>query len=61
MPHSDTQTQILIAAAEHEAQLAKVPQGLPAAARNAVFRSMLKSGLLEEVAAPAEYRGLAWW
>jgi hypothetical protein len=57
---SDTQLQILAAAAGHEAQLAKAPQGLAAAARNAVFRSMLKSGLLEEVAAPDEYRGLAW-
>jgi hypothetical protein len=57
---SDTQAQILSAAAQHEAQLAKAPQGLPAAARNAVFRSMLKSGLLEQVAAPDEYRGLVW-
>jgi hypothetical protein len=56
---SDTQAKILTAAGEHEAQLVKAPQGLPAAARNAVLRSMLKSGLLEEVAAPDEYRGLA--
>jgi hypothetical protein len=57
---SGTQAQILSTAAQHAAYLAKAPQGLPAAARNAVFRSMLKSGLLEEVSAPAEYHNLAW-
>jgi hypothetical protein len=60
MKLSDTQAQILTAVAEHEARLAKAPQGLPAADRNAVFRSMLKSGLLEEVTAPPEHRVLAW-
>jgi hypothetical protein len=50
-PLSPTQAQILIAAAQHEARLATPPAGLPVAARNAVFRSMLNSGLLEEVAA----------
>jgi hypothetical protein len=57
---SDTQAQILSATAQHEAQLAKAPQGLPAAARNAVFRSMLKGGLLEEMVAPDEHRGVSW-
>jgi hypothetical protein len=57
---SATQAQILTAAAVHEAQLATAPLVLPAAARNAVFHSILKAGLLEEQPAPAEYRGLAW-
>ena len=42
------------------AGLATAPQRLPAAARNAVFRSMLKNGLLAECAAPREYAGFAW-
>jgi hypothetical protein len=57
---SDTQRTILAAAAQHEAQLATAPRSLPAAARNAVFRSMLKHGLLTEVPAPQEYIGLGW-
>ena len=36
------------------------PGGLPAAARNAVFRSMLKHGLLAEIPTPAESVGLGW-
>src|SRR4051794_35947225 len=60
MTVSDTQQQILTAAAEHEHRLAMAPRGLPAAARNAVFRSMLKNGLLAEVPAPPEYAGLGW-
>ena len=40
--------------------MAAAPHGLPAAARNAVFRSMLKNGLLAECAAPSEYAGFAW-
>ena len=42
------------------ARLAAAPKTLPAAARNAVFRSMLKNGLLAECAAPREYAGFAW-
>jgi hypothetical protein len=57
---SDTQAQILTAAAQHDAHLAQAPEGLPAAARNAVFRSMLKNGLLEELPTQTEYRGLTW-
>jgi hypothetical protein len=40
MTLSDTQRQILAAAAQHDARLATAPGGLPAAARNAVFRSI---------------------
>ena len=57
---SDTQSIILSQASQHEALLAVAPKTLPAAARQAVFRSMLKNGLLEELPAPAEYRGLGW-
>jgi hypothetical protein len=57
---SDAQRQILAAAAQHEAQLATAPHRLPTAARNAVFRSMIKSGLLAEIRAPQEYIGLGW-
>ena len=57
---SDTQCIILSQASQHEALLAVAPKTLPAAARQAVFRSMLKNGLLEELPAPAEFRGLGW-
>lgn len=60
MKLSDTQGLVLSKASQHEQGLAAAPKTLPAAARNAVFRSMLKSGLLEECAAPREYAGLAW-
>ncbi|WP_052402916.1 DUF3489 domain-containing protein [Muricoccus aerilatus] len=51
-PLSPTQAQILSSAAQHPAGLAEAPPNLPTAARNAVFQSMLKAGLLEEVANP---------
>jgi hypothetical protein len=60
MTLSDTQRQILAAAAQHDTRLATAPPSLPAAARNAVFRSMLKHGLLAEVPALPEYSGLGW-
>ena len=60
MKLSDTQSLILNEAGRHEQGLAAPPRDLPAAARNAVFRSMLKNGLLEECAAPREHAGLAW-
>jgi hypothetical protein len=60
MTLSDTQGLILGDASQHEQGLAAAPKTLPAAARNAVFRSMLKNGLLAECAAPREYAGLAW-
>src|SRR5215213_6126069 len=60
MKLSDTQGLVLSRASRHEQGLAAAPKTLPAAARNAVFRSMLKNGLLAECAAPREYAGPAW-
>jgi hypothetical protein len=57
---SDTQCIILSQASRHDALLAVVPSNLPAAARQAVIRSMLKHLLLEEVPAPAEHHDLGW-
>jgi hypothetical protein len=59
MTLSGTQSQILRQAAEHEAGLAPLPK-VPAAARNAVFRSMLKCELLSEMPAPPEHAGRGW-
>jgi hypothetical protein len=47
-PLSSTQAQILASAAQHPERLAEAPLNLPTAARNAVFQSMLRAGLLEE-------------
>ncbi len=57
---SDTQRVILSAAAQHEMGLARAPKTLPAAARNAVFRSLIKNNLLTEINAPRERVGLGW-
>ncbi|WP_206931523.1 DUF3489 domain-containing protein [Roseococcus thiosulfatophilus] len=57
---SDTQRVILSAAAQHEMGLARAPKTLPAAARNAVFRSLIKNNLLTEINAPREQIGLGW-
>ena len=57
---SDSQRVILSAAAQHEIGLARAPKTLPAAARNAVFRSLIKANLLTEVNAPREHVGLGW-
>ena len=57
---SDTQRVILSAAAQHEMGLARAPKTLPAAARNAVFRSLLKANLLTEINAPRDFVGLGW-
>jgi hypothetical protein len=57
---SDTQRVILSAAAQHELGLARAPMTLPAAARNAVFRSLIKNNLLTEINAPREHVGLGW-
>jgi hypothetical protein len=57
---SDTQRVILSAAAQHEMGLARAPKNLPAAARNAVFRSLIKNNLLIEMNAPREHVGLGW-
>jgi hypothetical protein len=59
MTLTNTQQLILGQAAGHEAGLASLPK-IPAAARNAVFRSMLKGGLLVEVLAPPECAGFGW-
>jgi hypothetical protein len=57
---SATQRVILSAAAQHEMGLARAPKTLPAAARNAVFRSLIKNNLLTEINAPREHAGLGW-
>jgi hypothetical protein len=57
---SDSQRVILSAAAQHEIGLARAPKTLPAAARNAVFRSLIKGNLLTEINAPREHVGLGW-
>lgn len=49
MPLSDTALTILNAAAQRDDRIAELPTKLPSAARNAVARSLLKQGLLEEV------------
>jgi hypothetical protein len=60
MKLSDTQRVILSAAAQHEMGLARAPKALPAAARNAVFRSLIKNNLLTEINAAREHVGLGW-
>jgi hypothetical protein len=57
---SDSQRVILSAAAQHERGLARAPKTLPAAARNAVFRSLIKTNLLTEINAPRDHVGLGW-
>ncbi len=57
---SDSQRVILSAAAQHEMGFARAPKTLPAAARNAVFRSLIKNNLLTEISAPREHVGLGW-
>jgi hypothetical protein len=57
---SDSQRVILSAAAQHEMGFARAPKTLPAAARNAVFRSLIKNNLLTEINAPREHVGLGW-
>ena len=49
---------VLHAAADHPDHVATPPEGLPTAARNAVMGSLLRAGLLEEVA-PTEEGGPA--
>ncbi|WP_426960155.1 DUF3489 domain-containing protein [Muricoccus radiodurans] len=57
---SDTQSLLLSQASQHPHGLMKAPDHLPAAARNAVVRSLLKAGMLEEIAAPTEHHDLGW-
>ncbi|HYF08037.1 MAG TPA: hypothetical protein VD970_10475 [Acetobacteraceae bacterium] len=60
MKLSDTARVILSRASQHPEHLAEPPKRLPAAARDAVVRSLLKQGLLAEVPAPREHLALAW-
>ncbi|GGC69310.1 hypothetical protein GCM10011504_53990 [Siccirubricoccus deserti] len=60
MTLSDTARRILSAAATHTLGLAAPLAALPAAARDAVRRSLLKQGLVAECAAPAEQISLGW-
>ena len=57
---SDSQRVILSAAAQHEMGLARAPKTLPAAARNAVFRSLIKTNLLTEINAPRDHIDMGW-
>jgi len=57
---SDTQRVILSGAAQHEMGLARAPKTLPAAARNAAFRSLIKNSLLTEINAPRDFIRLGW-
>jgi hypothetical protein len=58
---SDTQRVILSRAAQHEALLATPPAKLPAAARQAVLRSMITKGLLAEGTTIAEIMEATGW
>ena len=60
MSLSDTQRVILSTAAQHEMGLATAPKTLPAAARNAVFRSLIKNNLLTKFNDSRDFVGLGW-
>ena len=60
MALSDTALRVLTEAGQHALRLATPPKHLPAAACNAVLRSLLKGGYVEECPAPFEYIGLGW-
>ena len=60
MALSDTALRVLTEASQHPLRLATPPKQLPAAACNAVLRSLLKGGYVEECPAPVEYIGLGW-
>src|SRR4051812_21403796 len=60
MALSDTALHVLTEAGRHALRLATPPKHLPAAACNAVLRSLLKGGYVEECPAPFEYIGLGW-
>jgi hypothetical protein len=60
MKLSDTQMQILAAAAAHPQLLAIPPAKLPTAAREAVRKSLLAKGLIEAVALDAAGECDAW-
>ena len=60
MKLSDTARVVLSRAAQHPERLAEPPKHLPAAARDAVVRSLVKNSLLAEIACPREHLALAW-
>jgi hypothetical protein len=60
MALSDTALRVLTKAAQHPLRLATPLKHLPAAACNAVLRSLLKGGYVEECPAPFEYITLGW-
>lgn len=60
MTLSDTAMALLSKAARREDRLVEPPAKLPVAARNAVFRSLIKQGLLAEVPALREAIDMAW-
>jgi hypothetical protein len=60
MKLSDTQTQILAAAAAHPLRLTIPPAKLPAAAREAVRKSLLAKGLIEAVEPDATDDAATW-
>ena len=59
MKLSDTARVVLSRASQHPDRLAEAPKHLPAAARDAVVRSLLKHGLLAEAPCPREHLALA--
>ena len=60
MKLSDSASMILLAAANHPQHLARLPEKLPRAAANAVFRSLIKQDFLIEMTAPRDLVGLGW-
>src|SRR3954451_19425960 len=60
MALSDTALRVLAEAGQHPLRLATPPKHLPVATCNAVLRSLLKGGYVEECPAPFEYIGLGW-
>lgn len=60
MKLSDTARVVLSRAAQDPERLAEPPRHLPAAARDAVVRSLLKNALLAETSCPREHLALAW-
>src|SRR3954447_24688821 len=58
MALSDTALRVLTEAGQHALRLATPPKHLPVAACDAVLRSLLKGGYVEECPAPFEYIGL---
>lgn len=60
MPLFDTARSILTEASQHPRGIAVPPTNLPAAARHAVLRSLLRQGLVAEYSASADHLGRGW-